>query len=409
MSGKLILLKNTILLYVLTFSTYLINFILIPYETRVLKPDAFGLLGICTAAMAYFQLIIDFGFMLSATEEVSLNRENKRTLSIIFTTVTINKIFLIALSGISLIALCNVIPSWKCNMTFFILMFAATSINSLIPDYLYRGIENMGAITFRTVIIKLLFAMLVFIFVKKPEDYIKISIINIIGNSAALIGVYFHLLRKINVHFVKINVSDAFSRLKASAVFFLSRIATTVYTVSNTIILGMISGNSAAAYYTSADKLVSTAKSGLSPIADSLYPYMIKNHDYRIVKILLAIFEPLIIIACITLFIFAEPLCVWFFGDEYRNSAYALRSLLPIVIFTFPNYILGFPVLGSMGQSKHANYSIIFASSIHIINLIVLYFSGHLNMITLGIAASVAEGLILLYRSIIIVKYVKSN
>ena len=39
---------------------------------------------------------------------------------------------------------------------FFLLFCVATAINSLLPDYLYRGIEKMGAITLRTVLIKLL-------------------------------------------------------------------------------------------------------------------------------------------------------------------------------------------------------------------------------------------------------------
>lgn len=404
MSSKLALLKNTIFMYILTFSTYIISFILIPYETRVLRPEMFGLLGVATATMTYFQLIIDFGFMLSATAEVAANRDNKRKLSVIFTSVTLNKIILSVLSGICLMILCNLISHWNDNKLFFFLMFAATALNSMIPDYLYRGIENMGAITVRTVAIKLLFAAMIFIFVKTPEDYILIPVINIIGNTAALAGVYIHLSKKIDVRFVKCSLKDLYLRMKKSSVFFLSRIATTVYTVSNTVILDLMSGNVATAYYTSADKLVSTAKSGLSPISDSIYPYMLKTRDYKTAKKVLLFLEPVVITGCAVLFVFAEPLCTWFFGAEYRESAYALRVLLPVVVLTLPNYILGFPVLGAMGLNKAANYSIVFASVIHIINLCVLYFSGNLTMITLGAAASVAEGLTLLYRCAAIFK-----
>lgn len=404
MSAKLALLKNTVLLYVLTFSTYIISFILVPYETRILRPEMFGLLGAATATMTYFQLIIDFGFMLSATAEVATNREDKKKLSVIFTSVTLDKIVLSVMSGICLAILCNSVSRWNDNKLFFFLMFAATAINSMIPDYLYRGIENMGAITVRTVIIKLIFAVMIFIFVKCPEDYILIPIINIIGNTAALIGVYIHLSHKVNVHFTRCSPKDLYLRMKKSSTFFLSRIATTVYTVSNTVILDLMSGSIATAYYTSADKLVSTAKSGLSPIADSIYPYMLKTHDYKTAKRVLLYLEPIIITGCAIVFIFAEPLCTWFFGDEYRFSAYALRALLPIVVFILPNYILGFPVLGAMGLNKSANYSTVFASVIHVINLCVLYFSGNLTMITLGITASIAEALTLLYRCVVIFK-----
>ena len=97
------LLSNTALLYLLTFSTYLMSFIVVPYETRVLGPEMYGLLGVSAAIMVYFQLTIDFGFLLSATEEVSRNRDDKGILSSIFTSITVNKLFLTAGSALVLL------------------------------------------------------------------------------------------------------------------------------------------------------------------------------------------------------------------------------------------------------------------------------------------------------------------
>ena len=58
-----------------------------------------------------------------------------------------------------------------------------------------------------------------------------------------------------------------------------------------------------------------------------------------------------------------------------------------------------------MGLSKYANYSVIFGSIVHIINLLVLYLSGHMNMVTLAILLSVAETIILLFRIAVIWRY----
>lgn len=91
-SKKGVLLKNTIMLYIMQFSTYFLSFIVVPYETRVLGATVYGKVGVATAIMVYFQLVIDFGFILSATEEVSLHRDDKQRVSRIFTSVTINKI-----------------------------------------------------------------------------------------------------------------------------------------------------------------------------------------------------------------------------------------------------------------------------------------------------------------------------
>ncbi len=407
MKKKGSLFKNTVMLYILTFSTYLISFILVPYQTRVLLPEKYGILSVATAVMTYFQLVIDFGFLLSATEEVSLNRDDKKKLSKIFTSITADKIILALISFLVLFVLCGIIEQWKDSKVFFLLTFIATALGSLIPDYLYRGLEKMEAVTIRTVAIKVFFAAMVFVFVKKPEDYFIIPVLNIIGNSVALLFVYAHLYFKLNIKFVRFNIGDLLRSFKTSAIFFLSRIATTVYTVTNTVILDFVFGSATAGYYSSADKLISTAKSGVAPITDSLYPYMVRNRDFKLVKKILLIIEPLIIIACTIVFIWAKPLCVWFFGAEYADVAPILRAMIPIAVVIFPNYIFGFPVLGAMGLNKYANYSIFVATAMHILILLVLYFTNTLNAVTLGVATSISECVVLIYRISVVIKYRK--
>lgn len=401
-SKKGVLLKNTVMLYILQFSTYLLSFIVVPYETRVLGPTYYGKLGVATAIMVYFQLVIDFGFLLSATEDVSRNRTDKKKISKILTAVTIDKIFLTIGSFVVLLILCQVLPSWREDRTFYLLFLAATAINSMIPDYLYRGLEQMTAITVRTVAIKAFFTVMIVLLLKQPEQYCIIPILNIIGNSVALLGVYLHLYRQMNIKFVKCSVGEIWANFRRSSTFFYSRIATSVYTASNTVILSVISAGSTIGYYTLADKLVTTAKNGLSPISDSMYPYMTKNRDFKLVWKILKIFMPIIIVGCGIVFVFARPLCELVFGAGYGDAAPVLRAMLPVVVVILPSYILGFPTLSAMGLSKYANYSVVFGSALHVCNLLVLYFTGHMNMVTLGALVSIAETAILLFRIVVI-------
>lgn len=402
-SKKGVLLKNTVMLYIMQFSTYLLSFIVVPYETRVLGATYYGKLGVAAAIMVYFQLVIDFGFLLSATEDVSRNRENRGKISRIFTAVTIDKLFLTAGSVIVLLVLCQVLPAWHEDRTFYLLFLVATAINSMIPDYLYRGLEQMTAITVRTVAIKTFFTIMIVLLLKKPEQYCIIPILNIIGNSAALFGVYLHLYRQMHIKFVKCRAHEIWDSFRRSSTFFYSRIATSIYTASNTVILSVISaGTTTVGYYTLADKLVTTAKSGLSPISDSMYPYMTKNRDFKLVWRILRLFMPIIIGGCVVVFIFARPLCEFVFGAGYGDAAPVLRAMLPVVVVILPSYILGFPTLSAMGLSKYANYSVVFGSVLHIINLLILYFTGNMNMVTLGVLVSIAEIAILAFRIVVI-------
>ena len=128
------------MLFVLTFSNYLFNFITIPYQTRVLGPAVYGNLGFATSIMSYFQLLLDFGFMLSATEDISKNREDHSYVSRVLTCVTWCKAGLIALSFSALAVLCLTVPRFQSDVPLFFLYLGAYSIYAFLPDFLYRGI-----------------------------------------------------------------------------------------------------------------------------------------------------------------------------------------------------------------------------------------------------------------------------
>ncbi len=402
-----VLLKNTVMLYILQFSTYLLALLVAPYETRVLGAEVYGgFLEASLSIVTYFQLVIDFGFLLSATEEVSRNRHDGKKLSEILSSVTAAKIILSLGSFVILMILCQVIPAWEKKQTVLILTFIATMINSFIPDYLYRGLEKMSAITVRTVAVKIFFTGAIFLFLKKPEDVWVVPALNIVGNSIALILAYVHVIKKLGVKFSICKIKVVFAALRSSAFFFFSRIATTAYTALNTVILDIISGSGApTGYYSSANKLITAGKNGLTPIADSLYPYMARNRDFKLVKKVLLILEPAIFLGCAVIFVFAKDFCGWFFGAEFREAGSVLRAMLPIGVVTLPSYIFGFPMLTAMGISKHANYSTIFGSVFHIALLGILFFIGKVNMLTLAISVSATSTVILLYRIIVIYKY----
>ena len=404
---------NTLMLYILTFSNYFLSLLVVPYETRVLKTAGYGELGVAMAIMVYFQLFIDFGFLLSATEEVSRNRQNHRLLSVVMTAVTCCKLALSLLSALVLFVLCQVIPAWQGKFGFYLLFFLGTAINAMLPDYLYRGLEKMSAITIRTVCIRAFSTLGIFLFLKSPEDIWVIPVLTAVGNLLAILACFYDAKKRLDVRFCRVSGADVWLRMKESSVFFLSRFATTAYSALNTIILDIVSPgeiavagemvkNPVRGYYTSADKLMTTGKQALSPISDSLYPYMVKHHDYRLVKKVLLILEPIIFAGCTVIFLFAPQFCQLLFGEDFAPAGNVLRVMLPTAVVILPSYICGFPMLSSMGLAKHANYSTIFGSVIHVINLAVLYLTGNMSMITLGAAMSVAETLILAYRLVVI-------
>ena len=399
------LLKNTVMLYVLQFSTYFFSLVTVPYQTRVLGPQIYGTIGVAIAVMTYFQLFMDFGFILSATEDVSKNRNDREYLNRKLTSITILKGFLAVISITVMTLMCLFIPKFHSHIKLYLIYIFAYAINAFIPDYMYRGIEQMTAITVRTVIVKAFFTVMIFVFLKSDADYLVMPILLLIGNTFAVVFAYTHLNKKLGFKFSKVTFDDLKRDFKRSLNFFYSRIATTVYSTANTVILGFVDTTGVVTgYYTSADKILSTAKNGLSPISDSLYPYMIKNKDFKLCKKVLLLFMPIIIIGCTVVGIFAEPLCVFVFGKEYAGVAPVLRAMLPAVCAILPSFVLGFPTLGAMGLSKYANTSIIAGTVTHIVGLTILFLTHNVGAVTLAMMTSISEWAILIFRFVIVYK-----
>lgn len=391
---------NTLMLYVLTFSNYFFNFITVPFQTRIFGAEVYGNLGFATSVMTYFQLIFDFGFLLSATEEVAENRDDKNTLSKIVEKVYICKTGLIMVSGIVLLILCLKVERFHDDWLLFTLYFISTAIYAYIPDFLYRGIEEMKVITIRSVSIKLFFTIMIFVLLRDKSQYYLVPILNILGNLGAMVGIIWHLYCKIGIRPIKISMEEIKEEFKRSSTFFYSRIASTIYTTTNTFILGIMYGQSAAVvgYYSSADKLITTGKQAITPVTDSLYPYMIKNRDFKLIKKLLIIGMPILTAGCILVAVLAEWICTILFGAEFEQAGQYLRLLVPVVWCSFPAMLFGFPVLSPMGLTRWANYSNMFGACIQIILLLFCYFWGQLSIVSICICTCITEFMTLIFR-----------
>lgn len=90
---------------------------------------------------------------------------------------------------------------------------------------------------------------------------------------------------------------------------------------------------------------------------------------------------PVITLGVILVGIFAEPLCVIAFGNEYAEAGNVLRLLLPIAWVILPTYIIAFPVMSPLGLVKYANRSNVIGMCIQICGLVIIKMLGFLMYI----------------------------
>ena len=399
------LFSNTFMLYILQISGYIFPLLTFPYLTRVLGTNNYGITVLANAIMIYFQMFVDFGFLISATKECSINRDDKEKLGRIVGSIIQGKIILASIAFIVLIALILNNESFKDKSLFIVLSYIPIIISIFITDYLFRGLEIMSAITYRTIISKTIYMILIFTLIKKPSDYILIPIIASISNIFIAVWSWYYILKKVKIIPRIASLKEVYYAIKGSSLFFVSRIASTIYSASNTIILGNVYNNVELGLYGAANTLISSARSLMSPIADSIYPYMVKNKNYKLVKNILLILTPIIFIGTGILYIFSDLVLLIISGEEFIKAVPLFRAMLPLIIITLPTYLLGYPILGSMGKMKEANLSVVYGSIFHILGIIVLYFTSNINMIYIINLTCITETIILIIRCYYVCKY----
>ncbi len=399
------LFKNTIMLYLMNFSGYFFSLITVPYQTRVLSISHFGLLSFAVGIMNYFQLFINFGFMLSATEEVSLNRDNHKCLNEIVTSVFLVRLVLILLSFLFLLILLQIIPKFSESSNIFYIFFFATALESLLPVFFLRGMEDMQTIAMVTFLSKAFTTILMFKIIRSDSDYLFVPWLRVAGAFISLFIAYGIIGKKYQISLTRVPFFEVLKRIKKSSGYFFSRLASFFYRGCNTIVLGLISPTATLALYTSVEKIVNTGMAISSPIADSLFPYMVHTRDFKTAWKLLKTFFPFLLFGAIIGTVYAEQIVVCIFGSRYAQSSNVLRALMPLIVVALPNYIIAFPVLVPMGLGKLSNYANLIGAGFHIVGLFILYFRGHISIISVAVLASITESIILLFRIGLIIKY----
>ena len=71
-SDKRVLIENTISIAITQILTYVMPLISLPYLSRVLGVEKFGLVFWAQACIQYFMLITEYGFNWSASIEISI-------------------------------------------------------------------------------------------------------------------------------------------------------------------------------------------------------------------------------------------------------------------------------------------------------------------------------------------------
>ena len=366
------LFSNFFSLSVLQGANYLLPLITLPYLVRVLGAEKFGLVAFAQAFVQYFVILIDYGFNLSATREISIHREDKQKVSEIFCSVLIIKFTLMVLS---LFLLCLIVFSFqkfKNEWLIYFLAFGMAIGQVLFPVWFFQGMERMKYITVLNITARVIFTVSIFLFVRGMSDYIYVPLLSSLGYIVAGILGQWVAFRDFKIRPNLPSIKCLWSYLKDSAQFFLSRASVSVFTSSNAFFLGLFTNNTVVGYYSAAEKLYLAFQGLYQPLTSAVYPYMAKYRNISLFKKIFKLSVLLNTVLCILLFIFSGQLVVLLFGNDFQNSILVFKIFTAALLIIVPSILEGYPFLAALGYAHYANGSIIAGSLFHIAALIIV-------------------------------------
>ena len=117
------LFSNVFYLTILQGINYLLPLLALPFIFIKLGAENYGLVAFAYSISLFLNILVDFGFDLYSTREISINRSNKVKTDKIFSVTMISKLILLIIAFFLLLILTFTVEKFKVNSYVYYLMF----------------------------------------------------------------------------------------------------------------------------------------------------------------------------------------------------------------------------------------------------------------------------------------------
>jgi len=266
--------KNVLFLYGVQFSSYLFPLLTLPYLSRVLNPERFGLIAFAQSFVWYFLTLTEYGFNLTATRRVAVERDDLEAVALTFNSVMAAKTLLCGAGFVLMIGIVAAVPRLRPDWLLYIVCYLGVVGNLLFPVWLFQGLQKLQHVALRDFGAKLLGLIAVFAFVHKESDYLMAA--GLQAGAMAIAG-FIGLLavpRLTSVRFAVPPWSEVVARLREGAPIFISMAALAFSGSTNTFVLGLVSNNTEVGYFSGAWRLIVALRMLVTPLVTAIYPHI---------------------------------------------------------------------------------------------------------------------------------------
>jgi O-antigen/teichoic acid export membrane protein len=374
-----LLVKNISFLSIMQIVNMLAPLILVPFLLNSLGVSLYGEIVFAQSYIGLSSLLINFGFSLSATKEVSKYRDNKLRLGEIVKNIYVLKgsLFLVSIIGLVIFR-----SLFSISIDIFILLLYLPLYEWLFPAWFFQGIEKMKYLAFFSFISRLTLILLVLSFIKSESDFLlypkflAVSYISVIVISNVL------LLREISFTGSAVSMERLRYYFADSYLIFISNLSSKIYAGSNKLIIGQFVDLNYVTFYDVAEKVVTLFRLPQSILNISIFPSASISQRSDAIKLIFRWSLVLHLLAYGGLVIFGKTILV-LIGGEKMAEAYKILLLLaisaPLIVITTT---YGIQLLIAKGYASVQARIALYTAGIFITEIFLLDHFDNINIYT---------------------------
>ncbi len=374
----------------------------VAYVSRILAPEGIGKTAYAQNIASYFVMLAAMGIPAYGTREIAKCREDTLAVNRLFSELfALNFLSTVVISGAYLVC---IFSAFSREIWLYLAVGLEVFLNICNVDWFYQGEEAFGYITLRSILVKAVSLVCLFLLIKSSDDYGVYALISCIGNCGNYLFNMIYIRRRVRFSLRGLNLRR---HLKSVFVLTLVLAVSCLYSKVDVTMLGCLCGDDAVGYYAMSHKVVMVVLALVTGVTAVFLPRL--SHVYEkdrdafqqyltggLKGVLL-----LVVPGCFGLVAVSENLIHVLLGYQFAEAVRTMQVLSAIIIIRGAGDLLCYQALISAEKEKMLVGSRIVAALTNIVlNFVLIPRYSHTGAALASVLSELVVNGILLKRAL---------
>ena len=325
------------------------------YVGRILLAEGVGHVAFANNVVSYFILFATLGLSSYGTREVAKVQNDQNKKNVLFTELFVVNSICTTISLLCFAIFILVVHKTSGDFILYVCCGIPLLFNYANIDWVYRGQEEYGYIVCRSLVVKVLMIVALFVFVHKSEDYVIYALIASLATSGNYLFNIFHVRKYVHFDFSCLNL---FRHWKSILIIFAGDIVASIYMKLDILMLGLMSDSAYVGYYDYAQKTVVVIITICVSFSDAFLPRLSSYYESAREKFLELVNIGLKLLIFLTIpfgagaVLLAPCLIEILYGDNFLPSILTLRIFSSLIVIRGIGDLICWKVLVSIGCER---------------------------------------------------------